>query len=474
MRPLEEWDTLMATPRFGVYGQDSSLDRSIRPLFSPILRPPGPGPQFYSPSLPLSPRPTPRAPRRSPISLPPSPTAQVLPLLNNAQASMSFSSPFPSHVTYKGVPLPSLILQNLTEAREWLAVLSLSKRWADSAVQFIWRRLRPRNVKALEKVLDILNEPRASYNYPQFVTHLDFGALGPNLSDDHFIQTTCCHQTTRVSLHGCSNISGAVLDLVVTSFTKLEAVHIDGVHQASDSSLIALATATGSALLDINLEGCRDIGDAGLIALSKSCPNLRKVRLGGLDRVTDHGVEVLAANCRNIVECDLNRCTNITDEGVTKIRSHSLKLQELNLAYITNLTLNVFSTPDPTIGSPSLLRPNRRFHTLRALCLTGCTGLTDDTVERITQDCGDITDLRIGKCWGLTDETVDSICRLGEKLRHLDLGHLDRHVFFSALFQVPKPCCEIDHLLLNSLTDDAIYRLVITCPDITFINLEGE
>ena len=73
------------------------------------------------------------------------------------------------------------------------------------------------------------------------------------------------------------------------------------------------------ALTSLDLSKCRNITDAGVVALSQNCPALTTLVLSGCRNITDAGVVALSQGCPALTTLYLSGCRNITDAGVVAL-----------------------------------------------------------------------------------------------------------------------------------------------------------
>jgi F-box and leucine-rich repeat protein GRR1 len=179
-------------------------------------------------------------------------------------------------------------------------------------------------------------------------------------------------------------------------------------------------------------------------------------------QVTDRSVLFYAENCPSILEINLHDCRHITSQSVTALLSSLRNMRELCLAHCVEIDDSAFLK----------LPPNSLFETLRALDLTACERVRDDSIERITDAAPRLRHLVLNKCRFITDRAVMAICKLGKNLHLIHLGHCS-NVTDAAVSQLVKSCNRIRYIDLaccNLLTDISVQQLA-TLPKLKRIGL---
>lgn len=78
-------------------------------------------------------------------------------------------------------------------------------------------------------------------------------------------------------------------------------------------------------LQEINLNGCHNITDKGLIHLANKCPNLNKLEVYWIPNITDDGLRPILENCKNLKYLNLSGLKHVTVEGSLKLINSNLK-----------------------------------------------------------------------------------------------------------------------------------------------------
>mmetsp|Transcript_22785 Transcript_22785/g.38022 ORF Transcript_22785/g.38022 Transcript_22785/m.38022 type:complete len:469 (-) Transcript_22785:381-1787(-) len=161
----------------------------------------------------------------------------------------------------------------------------------------------------------------------------------------------------------------------------------------TDSSIFRMANNL-IALIEIRLQWCTGVSDAGITALVRSCPRLRLLDLKSC-AVTDRGILSIAENCAQLKELDLSWCPNFSESALIRLlemhnsgridsneegleASVGLTLEQLNLewcAQVTDATLHALKAIEMRQPSGSSL--------LKCVRLSGCVNITHKGLEML-------------------------------------------------------------------------------------------
>ncbi|CAE7833430.1 unnamed protein product [Symbiodinium microadriaticum] len=127
----------------------------------------------------------------------------------------------------------------------------------------------------------------------------------------------------------------ALLRLVALQITDRGAsiVEIDAAFCRSITNETLKALPVLPALEVLNLDGCQDVDDEGLIAVAQRCRSLRSFSIYWNVKATDEGIgKVLRAQpCGNLQELCFSGCKLLTDATVQRVVGRASNLQRLDL-----------------------------------------------------------------------------------------------------------------------------------------------
>ena len=155
----------------------------------------------------------------------------------------------------------------------------------------------------------------------------------------------------EVDLSDCADITEVGLRLLGThnGCRMLRVLNCRNCPQIEDNALHGFLSLKGAKLEDLNLSGCIDVTDAGMVHIAKFCPNLRALDLSGACRVADDGLLRLARGCRKlttlVIAAQLNgggdsrksRIPRVSDVGLRNLgEAPGLRHLSISLARITD------------------------------------------------------------------------------------------------------------------------------------------
>ena len=176
-----------------------------------------------------------------------------------------------------------------------------------------------------------------------------------------------------------------------------------------------------------------------------------------------------------MLEIDLQDCKDITDASVIALLSKGRGLRELRLTQCNRITDQAFmQLPDHLI-----------FESLRILDLTACQEVHDCAVEKIIASAPRLRILVLAKCTEITDRSVIAITKLGKNLHDIHLGRCNQ-ITDDALLELVKYCNRIRYIDLagcHRVTDRSVRRLaslpklrrigLVKCQNITDVSIHA-
>lgn len=133
------------------------------------------------------------------------------------------------------------------------------------------------------------------------------------------------------------------------------------------------------ALLEIRLQWCTGITDAGIRSLVRNCPKLRLLDLKSC-AVTDSGLLSISELCTELRELDLSWCAGFSEEGLLQL--------------------------------VPLLQGVRGAQCLERLCLEWCLQITDRSLSALAA-IATLAKVQVAGCAGVTEEGVNRLRATG-------------------------------------------------------------
>jgi hypothetical protein len=208
-------------------------------------------------------------------------------------------------------------------------------------------------------------------------------------------------QLLQIDLDGCFRISDAGFSDFVKSCPRLEVVNISYTN-ITDEGVASLGQRC-SLLHTLDLSGT-GFTDSGLAALGAVCTDLKKINLAG-SAVSDEGLIKLAEGCARLEDIGVSSCARVTDASLEVLGTQCTLLHTLDLSG-TGIT----DTGLAVLGS-----------FCKALTKINLTGLavSDAGLSRLSEGCARLVDLNMCYCLNITDETMRSLGQHCPNLRSL-------------------------------------------------------
>ncbi|KAJ4815619.1 F-box protein [Rhynchospora pubera] len=156
--------------------------------------------------------------------------------------------------------------------------------------------------------------------------------------------------------------------MALSACPSLEVLHLVKTPECTDTGLTVLAEKC-NLLRKIHIDGWKTnrIGDQGLIAIAKRCPNLQELVLIGVNP-TARSLELVATNCANLERLALCGSETFGDAEITCIAAKCLALKKL--------------------------------------CIKGCP-ISDLGMEALAEGCPRLVKVKVKKCRGVTAEFAE-------------------------------------------------------------------
>lgn len=162
--------------------------------------------------------------------------------------------------------------------RDLKNALLISRAWCQCTVPIMWTKpsFSAKDPKTITDMIKVLRSSNSSFHYARFIRRLNFGPLHGTLQDAQLVEFAVCSRLERLVLTGSRYIGSRTLGKVLGQMKDLVAVDLSGVTTTNDGVLRTIGT-TCTKLQGINLTGCRQITDEGIISLAEQVKYLRRV-----------------------------------------------------------------------------------------------------------------------------------------------------------------------------------------------------
>ncbi|TVU51560.1 hypothetical protein EJB05_02995, partial [Eragrostis curvula] len=261
-------------------------------------------------------------------------------------------------------------------------------------------------------------------------------------------------------------------------------------------------------LRELSLKWCLGLTDLGLKLLAHKCkklrtldlsyvmisknsfpaimklPNLEVLTLVGCTGIDDDALGSIEKDCNKTLKVlDISHCQNATDAGVSSIVKSVPNLSELNLSYCCPITPSMVSSfhriPNLQIlklegcefMADGLKSIGRSCGSVRELCLSKCSGVTDAELSFVVSRLKNLLKLDITCCRNITDVSLASITSSCTSLTSLRMESC-AHVSSEGLRLIGKHCCHLEELDLtdNDLDDEGL-KAIARCSKLSSLKV---
>eukprot|EP01034_Spumella_vulgaris_P038094 gene38094-47011_t len=203
-----------------------------------------------------------------------------------------------------------------------------------------------------------LNDGFVSVEYLNLLETRDIGIANlivSNILDDSELLELACKVASKVK---CITVQGAQketitgLEMLLSSFTGLQEIHMPTSVHLTDQTLMALHN-HAETLSVINFAGCTRVTDTGMVSLLSQCVLLRKLNLHGC-RLTDEVLEgLMNISCSALQVLDLALNTFYTPSTLVALLTKCTNLTSLNLDSLTTPNYAPFDEETDANGNDS-------------------------------------------------------------------------------------------------------------------------
>jgi hypothetical protein len=195
-----------------------------------------------------------------------------------------------------------------------------------------------------------------------------------------------CESSLPLRILDISGCSAIVTDDILqhignNSSFRLETFAARNCFRLTDFGLQFLTGDSCPHLTALDLGGCGQITDKGVMSLAFQLPNLSQLNLQGCLKVTSESIEVLARNCRDLKSLNLRGCARIDDDALDHLSTHCVCLENLNLQ--------------------------------------GCSRVTDASLLSLVHSCPNLSCLDLRRCSGISRLAIATVLALPHRFHSL-------------------------------------------------------
>ncbi|CAL8996964.1 unnamed protein product [Prunus brigantina] len=183
-----------------------------------------------------------------------------------------------------------------------------------------------------------------------------------------------CQSLRSLSIRNCPGFGNAGLALLGRLCPQLQHVDFSGLEGITDAGFLPLLENCEAGLVKVNLRGCVNVTDKMVSSMAKLHGwTLEMVNLEGCKMISDAGLVAIAGNCPLLSDLDVSRCA-ITDFGIA------------SLACADQLNLQILAMSGcPLVSDKSLPALVKMGQTLLGLNLQHCKAISSSIVDRLVE-----------------------------------------------------------------------------------------
>eukprot|EP01129_Flabellula_baltica_P008700 TRINITY_DN3489_c0_g1_i2.p1 TRINITY_DN3489_c0_g1~~TRINITY_DN3489_c0_g1_i2.p1 ORF type:complete len:1545 (+),score=233.43 TRINITY_DN3489_c0_g1_i2:53-4687(+) len=193
-----------------------------------------------------------------------------------------------------------------------------------------------------------------------------------------------------LDISGSSQIRDTGLISICKHLTQLILLNIKDCIRLSDKGVTSFQNL--AVLETLNISGCHQITEDGLMLLFVSLPNKFDLKCIDLSEtsITDYCLEYVCRNYLSILELNISKCYGLTDMSYEYLANHP-SIQTLNISYCHNFTVDGIEL----LSHGRLINPSAGFVNVTSLNLAG-TATTGETLGNLNSIT---TYLNISSCF---------------------------------------------------------------------------
>lgn len=255
-----------------------------------------------------------------------------------------------------------------------------------------------------------------------------------------------CTHVVSLDFTGCKLLDDVAMTTIATGAWQIKVLILEGCTRITDSGVAEVTKPMGKSLQVLNLNYCTKVGDfgsRGLLAVGGQCPHLRVLDLKGCRRVEDAGLKAVANGCRQLESLKLSGCGTATGSAFRALFENLSSLQILVLDNCSLLQDKDMKTCFDVVDT----RNQGLKDCLTSLDISGCERISDEGVYAMCKSmgkglyqlniggsnisdaaasivasyCGRLRALDLSRCMNLTDETIHVVARQISALSSLKL-----------------------------------------------------
>lgn len=142
-----------------------------------------------------------------------------------------------------------------------------------------------------------------------------------------------CPQLEELRIVSCEALNYAASTHIFKHGTRLTSLAINYAYRVYGNDLDSVPAGNLPSLRHLDLEGCTDFTDDGMISVTHICPNLRQLQLKSCAALGSQAMEAIARNLNHLESLGLEGCERVRQGAVLQVLSYCSTLRALRLTW---------------------------------------------------------------------------------------------------------------------------------------------
>lgn len=222
---------------------------------------------------------------------------------------------------------------------------------------------------------------------------------------------------------------------------------------ATDSLLADFVQGNKDNLVRVFLEGCGQLIDTTLLAISQHCPSLKKFNVSYCNQYYDCSLSAVIKSCQQLTSLRMDYA-NVTYEVLECLAAH----------VSTNL-ITLYISGCEAVTAPHITALVKRTPLLEELNIGGdqCHGLDDEIFKIIGANLPNLAGLCLNRCVNMTHKGLSALLRGCPEIDTLNIvAHSCPHFNDKCLSEIGKHCSNLQTLFMygpSEISDKAFVAL---------------
>ncbi|XP_012069470.1 F-box/LRR-repeat protein 4 isoform X1 [Jatropha curcas] len=208
-----------------------------------------------------------------------------------------------------------------------------------------------------------------------------------------------CPRLTELALLYCQRIGNHALIEIGKGCKFLQALHLVDCSSIGDDAICCIAKGCRN-LKKLHIRRCYEIGNKGIIAIGENCKSLTDLSLRFCDslfiRVGDEALIAIGQGC-SLQQLNVSGCHLIGDDGITAIARGCPELIHLDVSVLQHL------------GDMAMAEIGEGCPLLKEIVLSHCREITDVGLSHLVKNCTMLESCHVVYCPGITAAGVATV-----------------------------------------------------------------